>query len=352
MASEKKNWLDSLNWQVEFYQNASKQKRTDIEFEWAWYDELISQPGKSISPYSQTWLNENSGLIWDTRVLLEDDLSKLLFDMSLVLKSTSCNQFYFPRIDFENVVTVLSSDSFLSQDFPHDYLGLPLNVSTLQISQRPHALPLTIVSTKAQITLLNSYRQYLVKRNSVCFSPRSGEVILDCGACIGEISMLFAGLVGDKGEVHAFDPIPLHARFCKLQASLNPSLEHVLRINVMAVGDDTRDIVGVKNDSECISPGGLKIDSFTVITIDEYLVRNNLSRLDMIKMDIEGAEVIALDGASQVLREFKPRLAVSAYHKPEDLWDIPHKLKSLNNNYKLFFGHHSPIQWESVYYAV
>jgi hypothetical protein len=69
-------------------------------------------------------------------------------------------------------------------------------------------------------------------------------------------------------------------------------------------------------------------------------------------MDIEGAEMSALEGASQVIREFKPRLAISAYHKPEDLWEIPQKLKAQNGNYRLFFGHHSPITWESVYYAV
>lgn len=352
MISEKTNWLDSINWQVEFSQNAIKQKRKDLEYEWDWLDQLPSNPDKRISPYTQTWLNDNSGSIWDARVILEDDLSKLLFDMSLVLKVTSYNQFYFPRIDFENFVSVLSGDPFTVEGLPHDYLGLPLKIFKLQLSKTLQSPPLMIVSTNAHISLLNSYRQYLIKRNSICFSPSIGEVVLDCGACIGEISMLFAGLVGTKGEVHIFDPIPLHARYCKLQASLNPSLEHVLHINVMAVGDETKEVDGVKIDSDRISPGGLRIDSFAVITIDDYISRSNLERLDMIKMDIEGAEINALDGASQAISEFKPRLAISAYHKPEDIWDIPHRIKSFNNNYKLFFGHHSPIQWESVYYAV
>ena len=69
-------------------------------------------------------------------------------------------------------------------------------------------------------------------------------------------------------------------------------------------------------------------------------------------MDIEGAEMSAINGASGIIQEFKPRLTISAYHKPDDFWEIPIKLKELNPNYKLCFGHHSPLEWESVFYAI
>jgi hypothetical protein len=69
-------------------------------------------------------------------------------------------------------------------------------------------------------------------------------------------------------------------------------------------------------------------------------------------MDIEGSEVAALQGASMIVRDFKPRLAISAYHRPDDLWTIPEIIRKTNPKYKIFFGHHSPMQWESVYYAV
>jgi FkbM family methyltransferase len=309
-------------------------------------------PGKKFPAYSQEWLNENSGLLWDARFLLEDDLSKLLFDTSLVLKATSFHQFFFPRIDFDDFVSVLSEDLFQSKELPHDYAGLPLKVFKLLASEHPQTPPLTIVSTKAQVILLNSYRQYLVRRHSYNLSPGMGDVVLDCGACIGEISMLFAGLVGNQGEVHLFDPVPLHVRYCKLQASLNPSLAHVFHINELAVGDSSRVVLGDHHDASQISPGGLAVNSYSITTLDDYASEKALHSVDVIKMDIEGAEMAALVGAANVIREFKPRLAISSYHKPEDLWEIPHKLKELNGGYKLFFGHHSPIEWESVYYAV
>ena len=164
--------------------------------------------------------------------------------------------------------------------------------------------------------------------------------------------MIFAGLVDVQGEVHLFDPIPLHARFCRLQASLNPSLAHVLHINELAVSNSTYVTHGYKRDSHQIAPGGLAIDSFTSTSLDDYADNKQLSRVDFIKMDIEGAEMNALDGAAKIIREFKPQLAISAYHKNEDLWEIPIKLKTLNPSYELYYGHHSPIRWESVFYAV
>lgn len=374
MISARSNWLGSLNHQVEFYRHSAPKKRVDTEFPWAWLEgshkrkirnftrniakEAIRRSrllgtlvGRDNFPHSQEWLNENSGSLWEARAMLEDDLSKLSFDMMLILKATSYNQYYYPRIDFEDFVSVLSEDSFQSDDLPQVYAGLPLRLFSLRVNERPYARPLSIVTTEAQITLLNSYRQYLLRRNNFNLSPNTGDVVLDCGACIGEISMLFAELVGAQGEVHLFDPVPLHARYCKLQASLNPELAHVFHINVLAVGDASRVVVGTQNDAAHISPGGLEIDSFAMTSLNDYVFGKGLSKIDVIKMDIEGAEMAALEGASQVISKFKPRLAISAYHKPEDLWEIPHKLKALNGGYKLFFGHHSPIQWESVYYA-
>ena len=69
-------------------------------------------------------------------------------------------------------------------------------------------------------------------------------------------------------------------------------------------------------------------------------------------MDIEGAELEALEGARRMIMEFKPRLAISGYHKPEDLWELPNKLKELNPDYVLTFGHHTPIFGSRVFYAV
>jgi FkbM family methyltransferase len=373
MTAARQNWLDSIRWQCDFYLQSPKRQRTDLEFEWAWYSEsqlgggrgvkllakraLSRLPMRSrwnrISQYSTDWVEKNAGLLWGARALLEDDLSKLLFDQQLVLRATSHEQYYYPRIDFDDFVNVISATAFQSVDLPTTYLGLPLFQFTLRVPSRASLPELKIISTKGQVRLLNSYRQYLVRRSDFDSSPQPGDVVMDCGACIGEISLLFAGLVGDRGEVHLFDPVPLHARFCGLQGDLNPQVQGALRINTVAVGDTTREMsAGSRADSSGIAPGGLAIDSFAMTTLDDYVGKQQLKRVDIIKMDIEGSEREALAGAGQVVREFRPKLTISAYHLHDDLWVLPERIKALNPRYRLYFGHHSPVSYESVYYAV
>ena len=83
----------------------------------------------------------------------------------------------------------------------------------------------------------------------------------------------------------------------------------------------------------------------------DLIMSRVVSNKIFLKMDIEGAECAALHGAKNILRDLKPKLAISAYHKEADLWELPQLIKSLNPDYKLYFSHHSPISWESVVYA-
>src|SRR5690606_20213474 len=108
-------------------------------------------------------------------------------------------------------------------------------------------------------------------------------------------------------------------------------------------GDETNEVRGIRSsaDDSRISPGAISTEDFACTTIDDYA--RSMRRLDFIKMDIEGAEMAALAGASNAIREFRPRLAISGYHKPEDLWEIPGRMRQLNPGYRLAFGHHTPV---------
>ena len=76
------------------------------------------------------------------------------------------------------------------------------------------------------------------------------------------------------------------------------------------------------------------------IDLDTYVEQKNLPRVDYIKLDIEGAELDMLHGAAQTIKRFKPKMAVSAYHKPEDLWTLATYIKSLRDDYEFQFRHH------------
>lgn len=70
-----------------------------------------------------------------------------------------------------------------------------------------------------------------------------------------------------------------------------------------------------------------------------------------IKMDIEGAEMEALEGAKRRIMNGTPKLAICVYHKAEDIWKIPLWIHQLVPDYKLYLRHHNDDYEETVIYA-
>lgn len=70
-----------------------------------------------------------------------------------------------------------------------------------------------------------------------------------------------------------------------------------------------------------------------------------------IKMDIEGSEMMALEGAKKLISTYKPKLAICLYHKMDDLWSIPEYIHSLVPEYKMYIRHHGHLWCDTVLYA-
>ena len=83
--------------------------------------------------------------------------------------------------------------------------------------------------------------------------------------------------------------------------------------------------------------------------MDDHLQGEAVS---FIKMDIEGAERGALRGAEQLIRRYRPDLAICVYHSISDLFEIPLYIHSIVPEYRLYLRHHTPVFCETVCYAV
>jgi hypothetical protein len=86
-------------------------------------------------------------------------------------------------------------------------------------------------------------------------------------------------------------------------------------------------------------------------TIDHF-VRVNKLNVGLIKMDIEGFELEALEGAREVIEKHQPILSICVYHRQNDLWRIPLFIRSLVKDYRLFLRPHDVDGWQLVCYAV
>jgi FkbM family methyltransferase len=101
------------------------------------------------------------------------------------------------------------------------------------------------------------------------------------------------------------------------------------------------------NDNlSCVTPG---ITEISTTSIDEELPNEQVS---IIKMDIEGAEIEALRGAIRTIKRCRPKLVISAYHKRNDLFEIPLLIHEMVPSYRLYFRHFSTNFGETTLFAI
>jgi len=149
-----------------------------------------------------------------------------------------------------------------------------------------------------------------------------GATVVDIGANIGLYTAIAAGRVGKTGKVIAIEPHP--ASYGYLQKTLQRNaLTQVTSFNV-AAGDSRRSVAlfvtdDNKADSRIYDDTGRRAKVLTeMIDLDHLLAENNIHHVDLIKMDIQGAEALALKGMSQTLAD-NPGLVIFAEFWP---WGI------------------------------
>ncbi len=181
---------------------------------------------------------------------------------------------------------------------------------------------------------------------------QSDWVCIDIGACFGWYSVLFSQVVGEAGQVHAFEPVPDN-RECLLENLKLNGISNV-KVNTFALGEKentTKIYVPVDGVSGSLKAHAklkdCKIIDINVSTLDKYVIDNGLNRIDFIKADIEGAEFLMLKGAEDTLRKYRPMLMLEVQahstrlfgYEPENLFkwlrNIGYRAYYVNTKFEL-----------------
>ena len=313
---------------------------------------------------------------------LEDDLSKQLLLNVLAYRS----------IGWRYVPMPLDSPAFWSEvqrfneteqtTCSHDRIDAgSLGIKLARFDLTSEDVNIRVYSDSFGIVNEFMYSQYVYRGQEKLLSPHPGDHIVDCGACFGGTSLFFADKVGPKGRVMSFEFFPANINVFRKNMEQNPDQKRRIKLvqapvwsedgttmKIQGSGPATQVQVApsksrrlksflkqaMKRSNAPSATGSLEsTKNFQVVTktIDTTVAEQGWLSVDMIKMDIEGAELAALRGARATIETHKPTLAICVYHKLADFYEIPQWLDSLGLGYK-FYLQHSRVQGdETVLFA-
>lgn len=146
-----------------------------------------------------------------------------------------------------------------------------------------------------------------------CF-VRPDDVCIDGGANVGLVTLLMAKTVGGGGRVYAVEPGDVYLERLRKNLELNPSLAGVVRIMPVGLSDREGMLLWSPDPNAPYNAWFMPfvevpVDSavsLPVTTLDALARSEGLNRLDFVKLDLEGMELWALRGASEVLARYRP----------------------------------------------
>jgi len=180
-------------------------------------------------------------------------------------------------------------------------------------------------------------------------SLRPGMTVYDVGANIGYVTLMLAHNVGPSGKVFAFEALPDNVERIKKNLDLN-NLTNVTIVSG-AVTDRTGPVVFYVHDSvgmgKAAGSAGRREEQYKAeisvpgLSLDEFVFQQGNQLPDVVKMDIEGGEVLALPGMRRILAEHHP-LMLLELHGPESekaAWETltaaGYTLRAMENGYPL-----------------
>lgn len=175
------------------------------------------------------------------------------------------------------------------------------------------------------------------------------EVFVDAGCFDGMTTKQFFAWCKGKAYSYCFEPDSKNVD--SIKRNLKNQHNYEIVTSALWSGNRTLAIEAKGNFATSVSEIAHDCHSQTIeaVSLDDFLDGREVT---FIKMDIEGAEAEALLGARKTIAEQKPRLAISIYHKTEDIWKIPDTILKCCPDYQFYLRHYSFSDYDTVLYAI
>jgi FkbM family methyltransferase len=163
---------------------------------------------------------------------------------------------------------------------------------------------------------------------------KENDTVIDAGAWIGDFSAYAAS---KRAQVYSFEPVSRNYVRLKETANLNDG--KILPIQKGLGKEESEVAIYINASDSAGSSMFLKrskvSEKMKITTLDNFVMKNKIEKIDFIKADIEGGERDLLRGAVKVLKECAPKLAICTYHSPEDPELLEKIIKEANPKYTI-----------------
>ena len=190
---------------------------------------------------------------------------------------------------------------------------------------------------------------------------RDGDVVFNCGVASGSEIPVFCSQVGVTGMVHCIDPFGLKYLDDYVKTTADYFKDSIVSHEIALMdytGQTQFQFSGdMGHGSKSVTDGSEKIKSdnlvtFPCFTIDDFAEKIGLTRLDLIKMDLEGEELKLMEGTVKLCNKFRCQVAITIYHAVSHYWEIPLFFMERLRGYSFHLGSYCAGRFEIVLYMI
>lgn len=159
---------------------------------------------------------------------------------------------------------------------------------------------------------------------------RKNDIVIDVGANIGYYTLLSAKIVGDNGRVYAFEPSQKVYKKLKYNISLN-NFKNIITECLGVSDKENKERLCLQSSYKIHEESKIENTEIDMITLDSYIKRKKINKVDFIKIDTDGFDFAILKGAINTIKKFRPTIIVETDLNEEDSEDFLDFLFSLKN---------------------